>query len=103
MRKFIYISAARRNSGVNKHNSKKALNSTNMYDTLKDLYVNVFKLESHEQLIGREFMAMNKFLLNAFPASRMAIYNWLKFLEKEGKIKLLYKKMHGCRHIIFLQ
>jgi len=103
LKKVTYVNTVYHVRGGEKYNIRKALNSTNMYGILKDLYVNVFKLESHEQLIGREFMAQNEFLLRAFPISRMTIYNWLKFLEKEGKIKLLYKKTHCCRHIVFLE
>lgn len=103
MGKFTYVNTVYYGSGVKKCNGKKALNGANIYAFLKDLYANKFNLKSHEQLIGREFMATNKYLLSMLPVGRVTIYRWLGRLEKEGKIKLLYKKQNAYRHMIFLQ
>ena len=99
----VYVNTVCYDGGVKKCNIRKALNSTNMCAYLKNFYANKFNLESHEQLIGREFMCTNKFLLSILPVCKKTIYNWLSRLEKEGKIKLLYKKMHGYGYIVFLQ
>lgn len=102
MKKFAYVNTVYYDGGVQKYNIKKALNSANIYGVLKDLYAIKFNLKSHKQLIGREFMATNKFLLSVLPVDRTTIYRWLSRLEKEGKIKLLYKG-RNYRYIVFLQ